>query len=75
MVSRDRGERVIADEVALRGGDPASVTLTLNVYWPAFVGVPLIAPVAAFRVSPGGRLPLATTKVYGEVPPVAAHES
>jgi hypothetical protein len=36
------------------------------------VGVPLIAPVAAFKVRPAGRVPLVSDQAYGNVPPVAA---
>ena len=35
------------------------------------VGVPVIAPVLPFRLSPGGRAPTAILQVYGNVPPVA----
>jgi hypothetical protein len=40
----------------------------------AAVGVPLITPVEAFRVSPAGRLPAVTDQLYGVVPPVAASD-
>jgi hypothetical protein len=44
----------------------------LNVDKPAVVGVPLIAPVVVFRVSPTGRVPVATDHVYGApLPPDA----
>jgi hypothetical protein len=39
---------------------------------PDVVGVPLIAPVPAFSVSPTGSAPVVTLHVYGVVPPVAA---
>jgi hypothetical protein len=35
------------------------------------VGVPVIAPVVAFSVSPAGNEPTETLKVYGAVPPLA----
>jgi hypothetical protein len=38
----------------------------------ACVGVPAIAPVAAFNMSPAGNVPLVRDQVYGGVPPVAA---
>ena len=38
---------------------------------PAVVGVPVMAPVAGFRTSPGGNTPLVTENVYGPVPPLA----
>ena len=34
-------------------------------------GVPVMAPVEAFRVKPAGREPLVSDQVYGETPPVA----
>ena len=40
-------------------------------YVPAVVGVPVIAPVEGFSVSPGGSEPLTMEKVYGGTPPVA----
>ena len=36
---------------------------------PAAVGVPEIAPVAAFRVNPVGSVPAVTDQVIGAVPP------
>ena len=36
------------------------------------VGVPVIAPVLVFSVSPAGSVPLVNDHVYGVVPPVAA---
>jgi hypothetical protein len=47
-----------------------SVTFTVNENGPAVVGVPVIAPVLAFRVRPAGRLPEAIANVSGAVPPV-----
>src|SRR5580704_5226394 len=38
---------------------------------PNEVGMPLIAPVEAFRVRPAGSEPALTDHVYGETPPVA----
>jgi hypothetical protein len=38
---------------------------------PKPVGVPVIAPVLAFKFKPAGRLPEAIDQVYGWVPPVA----
>ncbi len=52
--------------------------MTVNVRAVAFaeaVGVPVIAPVAAFRVNPDGNTPLAKAQVYGEVPPDAEREA
>jgi hypothetical protein len=56
--------------VVVRAVPPVeSVTFTVKENGPAVVGIPLITPVPAFSVSPGGRLPEAMAKVYGEVPP------
>ena len=41
-------------------------------YVPAVVGVPAIAPVAAFNERPGGNAPAVMLHVIGAVPPVAA---
>ena len=38
----------------------------------ACVGVPVIAPVAAFNMSPAGNVPLVRVHIYGGVPPMAA---
>ena len=38
----------------------------------AAVGVPVIAPVEAFKFAQDGKLPLDTDQVNGIVPPVAA---
>ena len=35
---------------------------------PGALGVPLMSPVDAFRVSPGGSVPLVTAQVMGVVP-------
>ena len=51
----------------------ASVTLTVNEDVPDAVGVPEIAPVEAFRVSPAGSEPLLTLHEYGVVPPLACN--
>jgi hypothetical protein len=39
---------------------------------PAVVGVPVIAPVELFSVSPAGSDPAVIPQVYGAVPPVTA---
>src|SRR4051812_25052582 len=44
-------------------------SITLRVKLPAVAGVPEMAPVEGFRERPLGRVPVATAKVYGEVPP------
>jgi hypothetical protein len=49
-----------------------SLTLKVSeVALTAAVGVPLMAPVAAFRDSPVGNVPLVSDQLYGVVPPVA----
>ncbi len=52
--------------------EPPSVTWIVKFDVPAVVGVPLIAPVEAFRLSPPGRVPAETDQLYGAIPPVAA---
>lgn len=47
-----------------------SVALTVKLYVPAVVGVPVSAPVLA-SVKPGGNAPTLTDHVYGGVPPPA----
>jgi hypothetical protein len=47
-----------------------SVTVTAKENGPAVVGVPVIAPVVAFSVRPGGSAPELTVNVYGARPPV-----
>ena len=54
---------------AVCGGVPPSVTCTVKLKGPCFVGVPVI--VAPFRESPSGRAP-EIDQLYGLVPPVAA---
>ncbi len=48
-----------------------STTLAVKVKVPAIVGVPVIAPVDAFSVRPGGKEPELIENVYGGTPPVA----
>ena len=40
---------------------------------PVTVGVPVMAPVAAFRFRPRGSAPTVTDHAYGSIPPVAAN--
>jgi hypothetical protein len=58
--------------VALAAGDPESFTVTVNVTLPAAVGVPVIAPVDAFKLKPGGNVPVVTVHVSGATPPTDA---
>ena len=53
-------------------GISESVTIMVKFDVPVAVGVPLIAPVAAFNVNPAGKVPLKMDHVYGAAPPVAA---
>ena len=48
-----------------------STTFAVKVKLPAVVGVPVIAPVEASNVRPGGKEPEVIEKVYGGTPPVA----
>ena len=48
-----------------------SVAVIVKFEVAAVVGVPVIAPVAAFIESPAGKLPAETLNVYEPVPPVA----
>ncbi len=49
-----------------------SLTVTLNVEDPVLVGVPLMVPLDAFKVSPAGSDPRVTTQLlYGACPPEA----
>ena len=46
-----------------------SATRTMNGKLPVAVGAPVIVPVLAFRLRPGGNVPEAMLKVSGPVPP------
>src|SRR5437588_7558290 len=48
-----------------------SLTLIWKLNVPAAVGVPLIVPVAALRLKPGGREPVLRSQLYGGFPPLA----
>ena len=58
--------------VVVAGVDCESVTCTVKLEVPDVVGVPVIAPVLALRLSPAGRLPVVRLQVYGAMPPFAA---
>ena len=49
----------------------ASVAVTVAEKAPPAVGVPVNAPVEAFKVIPAGNVPEVTAYVYGAVPPLA----
>ena len=46
----------------------ALVAVTVKVATPGVVGVPLMTPVEAFKVSPAGSVPLVTAHVIGALP-------
>ena len=52
--------------------ESAACTVKLNGLPVDVVGVPVIAPVAVFRESPGGNEPTVTDHVIGVAPPVEA---
>ena len=56
--------------VAFCIGEEESVTCTVNLDWPAPVGVPLIVPFL-LKPRPAGNAPEVTVHEYGVVPPVA----
>jgi hypothetical protein len=53
---------------AVAGTLSESATCTVKLLTPGCVGVPVMAPVLAFKVRPAGRLPLATLQVKGAIP-------
>ena len=48
------------------------VALTVKFSVAAVIGIPVIAPVAVFKLRPPGRLPLAIAHVIGAVPVAAS---
>ena len=50
---------------------PLSATCAVKLNEPPAVGVPVMAPVEAFRFNPAGSAPLVIDQVYGVVPPDA----
>jgi hypothetical protein len=58
--------------VAVTGFVSLSVTATVNVKVPCFVGVPLMVPESLSSAKPSGSAPIVTAQVIGPVPPVAA---
>ena len=61
---------VIASD-ALCVGEPLSATLTVKDVAPAVFGVPVIAPVEAFKFNPPDNAPTLIEYAYGVVPPLA----
>ena len=49
--------------VAVCGGDSESATCTVKMEAPPPVGVPVIAPVLPFKLSPAGKLPAVILQV------------
>src|SRR5947209_11703711 len=62
---------MVSVSAAVAETDALSVTLTVKLLDPAVPGVPDSVPPAA-RLSPPGKVPLATDHAYGGVPPDAA---
>jgi len=52
-------------------GLPASLSRTVKLNVPMFVGVPLIVPLLAPRANPGGNAPAVIAQPYGVIPPLA----
>ena len=59
------------DFCAVCEGAEESETWMVKLKVPADVGVPLTAPLLVVSANPGGNVPDASAKLYGEVPPVA----
>src|SRR5579862_4040168 len=62
---------VSAPDIAICGGLSPSCTSTVKVELPCVVGVPEMAPVEEFRLSPGGSEPEATLQLLLPSPPLA----
>jgi hypothetical protein len=54
-----------------RAGLPESVTRAVKFEVPAVVGVPVMAPVLAFKLSPAGKAPAVMLQVNPETPPLS----
>jgi hypothetical protein len=76
VITSDGGTPIVIARLAVSVscGDEESVAMTVKEYGddPASAGVPVMAPVEAFKVKPGGRGPEDTDQEYGWVPPDAA---
>lgn len=57
MLSGTGAEFTVIDKALVVEADTASVSLTLKLEVPAVVGVPVMAPLEAFRLSPAGKDP------------------
>jgi hypothetical protein len=60
IVSAGVAMAIVNFTAAVRAGEPESVKVTVKLTLPATVGTPVIAPVAALRLSPGGNKPCVT---------------
>ncbi len=54
---------MLSGALAVAGGVAESATCTVKFDVPAVVGVPVIAPVPAFKCKPSGNVPLVTLQV------------
>ena len=68
----DGGAAITIDSAFESDALALSVTLTVKFAVPVVDGVPLITPVPAFMVKPGGSDPGDTVQLKGLVPPEAA---
>ena len=68
VIDGDVGAGLMTMLSALVAFPAAFVALTVKSDVAAVVGVPVITPVAVFKLSPPGRLPLAIAQVIGAVP-------
>lgn len=62
-----------SEAVAELAGDEESDTCTVKLDVPAVVGVPVIAPLVAFKLKPAGKVPVVIFQLYGAIPPVAVN--
>lgn len=65
---------MLNDWLAVWGGVPESVAVTVNLLAPAAVGVPEISPELP-KLNPPGKLPEVMLQLMEPVPPVAASEA
>jgi len=57
------GATTVMVQLAVAAVPVESTTLAVKLYVPAVVGVPVMAPVLAFKFRPAGRFPLAIENV------------
>ena len=63
--------RIVSPQLLVAEAPVESTTLDVKLKEAPAVGVPVIAPVDAFSVKPGGKLPALIEYVNGPTPPVA----